>query len=521
MKRRLSRTLCAVMVLLMLFTGIRMTTIRSHAFDSNVRKGVVSVVFHLKNAVLLKTYDLYSVAARVGNYGDIDYTGGSGFFTSDSADSQNPSYIITACHVVDDYIEANEGEVYETIVDIGYDDGGWYYLVLQAESCEMRIYYGPNDYDVAYVDCYGSTDKVDVAVLRLRNSTDKRVALPIKKADDSMVGSSVYSIGYPGNSDNEYTSASKYAIEDATVKKGIVSKIAVNEGKGVERIQTDTELHHGDSGGPLVTEDGYVIGVNVNVESNSPYTDQVEADYYAISSGELIRFLDKNNIPYMTSAPSGGSNNGGSDDGGSAVSDNKPGRDSKPEKEEGGFPWLWVGIGGGAAVLIIVIVLIIVLSGNSKKKAQADAQAQVAQAQAQAQAAQAQAAQAQAQAQQQVQQMQMQQQQQPVRKAMLRSLSAQHNGLTLAIGAAPIMIGRDPSNCKLVYREGTVGVSGRHCSISYDAASGDFLLTDLRSSYGTFLMNGQKLNANVPYHLKSGESFYVGDPANVIRVELG
>ena len=513
MKKRLSRTICAVMVLLMVFSGIRQTTLHANAFDSEVRKGVVSVVFHLKNAVLLKTYDGYSIAARLGNYGDMDWSGGSGFFTSDSADSKNPSYIITACHVVDDYIAANEGEVFETFVGYDYDEGGWYGLFLQAESCELRIYYGPNDYDIAYVDCYGSTEKVDVAVLRLRNATDKRVALPIKKADDSMVGSTVYSIGYPGNSDNEFTSASKYAVEDATVKQGIVSKIAVNEGKGVERIQTDTAVHHGDSGGPLMTEDGYVIGVNVNVMSNSPYDGQVEADYYAISSGELIRFLDKNNIPYMTSAPGGNVK----DSGDISASENKVERPSADDKEEGGFPWLIVGIAGGAVVLIVVIVLVILLAGNGKKKAQAEAQAQVAQAQAQAQAAQAQAAQAQAQAQAQVQQMQ----QQPVRKPMMRSLSAQHNGLTLAIGSAPIMIGRDPSNCKLVYREGTAGVSGRHCSLSYDAASGDFLLTDLRSSYGTFLMNGQKLNANVPYHLKSGESFYVGDPGNVIRVELG
>ncbi len=515
MKKRLSRTLCAVMVLLLVFSGIRQTTIPVNAADpvNEARNGVVSVVFHLKNAVLLKTYDGYSIAARMGSYGDLDYTGGSGFFTSEGGDYKNPTYIITACHVIDDYVRAGEGGVYETYVGFDYDEGGWYGLLLQAESCEMRIYYSANDYDIAYVDCYGSTEKVDVAVLRLRNSTDKRVALPIRKADDSMVGASVYSIGYPGNSDNEFTSASKYDVADATVKKGIVSKIAVNEGKGVERIQTDTAIHHGDSGGPLLTEDGYVIGVNVNVESNSPYDGQVEADYYAISSGELIRFLDKNNIPYMTSAPGGNVK----DSGDISASENKVERPSADDKEEGGFPWLIVGIAGGAVVLIAVVLVIVLVAGSGKKKAQAEAQAQVAQAQAQAQAAQAQAQAAQAQA----QQMQMQQQQQPVRKPMMRSLSAQHNGLTLALGNGPIMIGRDPSNCKLVYREGTAGVSGRHCSLSYDAASGDFLLTDLRSSYGTFLMNGQKLNANVPYHLKSGESFYVGDPGNVIRVELG
>ena len=34
-------------------------------------------------------------------------------------------------------------------------------------------------------------------------------------------------------------------------------------------------------------------------------------------------------------------------------------------------------------------------------------------------------------------------------------------------------------------------------------------------------VNGQKLNANVPYHLKAGDGFYAGDKANAFRVELG
>ena len=83
------------------------------------------------------------------------------------------------------------------------------------------------------------------------------------------------------------------------------------------------------------------------------------------------------------------------------------------------------------------------------------------------------------------------------------------------------MIGRDPNGCKVVYTEGTAGVSGRHCSVSFDAAAGEFVVTDLRSTYGTFLMNGQKLNANTPCRIKPGSEFYVGDRANAIRVELG
>ena len=112
-------------------------------------------------------------------------------------------------------------------------------------------------------------------------------------------------------------------------------------------------------------------------------------------------------------------------------------------------------------------------------------------------------------------------QSQAARRAFIRSMAAQHNGLALVTSSTPILIGRDPGSCKLVYAEGTAGVSGQHCSVSYDAATGEFILTDLRSTYGTFLASGQKLDANVPYRLKPGNGFYVGDRANAIRVELG
>ena len=51
---------------------------------------------------------------------------------------------------------------------------------LLPEAYAGGVYYDDNDYDVAYVDCYGDVDKVDLAVLRLRNPTDKRVPLQIK-----------------------------------------------------------------------------------------------------------------------------------------------------------------------------------------------------------------------------------------------------------------------------------------------------------------------------------------------------
>ncbi len=109
----------------------------------------------------------------------------------------------------------------------------------------------------------------------------------------------------------------------------------------------------------------------------------------------------------------------------------------------------------------------------------------------------------------------------PAIPAKLCSLSAQHRGLKLTIGDSPVMIGRNSSCCQLVYANGTAGISSRHCSVSYDPVNDDFSVTDLSSTYGTYLMNGQRLNAFIPCHLKNGDMFYLGDPSNVIQVMRG
>ncbi len=71
-----------------------------------------------------------------------------------------------------------------------------------------------------------------------------------------------------------------------------------------------------------------------------------------------------------------------------------------------------------------------------------------------------------------------------------------------------VRIGRDPGCNDLVYPGGTPGISGQHCLVSL---SGDQLtLTDLGSSYGTFLAGGKRLTPNQPVTLHIGERFYLG-----------
>ena len=89
----------------------------------------------------------------------------------------------------------------------------------------------------------------------------------------------------------------------------------------------------------------------------------------------------------------------------------------------------------------------------------------------------------------------------------------------IPVDQGEILAGRNPE-CAIIYRDGTNGVSARHCMISWDPEDGRFVVQDRMSSFGTFLENGKQLEANVSYRLKAGDAVYLGDRANLLRFEM-
>ena len=71
-----------------------------------------------------------------------------------------------------------------------------------------------------------------------------------------------------------------------------------------------------------------------------------------------------------------------------------------------------------------------------------------------------------------------------------------------------------------MYQDGTPGVSSRHCQVHYDERDGVFVVTDLNSTYGTFLANGQRISPNTPVKLPPKSSIYLGEVDNTIYLEL-
>lgn len=388
---------------------------------------------------------------------------GTGFFVGEP--NENPEYLITNHHVISDFLDCGAGEA----VDVELTDGS-----VVSVKAKVRVYFSSNDYVEAYVIDYNDTK--DIALLKLAEPTEKRSAIPLCSPTDDMIGSTAYCVGYPGLSDNEIIDATtNWGKTDVSVTTGTVSRFVTSSGTGVRRIQTDAVIQHGNSGGPMVNGDGAVIGINtLYVSSDS------ETNYYAVSIDEVIPMLNNNSVTYTMAG------------------------DWKSGKGLAGNKSLIIGIVAAVVLVIMIIVIIALVSSSKKKQAQPGMQGAMPQNMPDAAMN------------------PMPQQAAPMpqpRQAVVRSMSPQHNGVSYPVGQAPILIGRDAANCAIAFREGTPGVSGRHCSVAWNPDTEEFLVTDLRSTYGTFLMNGQRLEPNVPYHLKSGESFYVGERSNVLMVQ--
>lgn len=405
---------------------------------------------------------------------------GTGFFVGDP--DEDVEYLITNHHVIESFLEYGRGEY----IEVQLVDGS-----IIAAKFMIRVYFSSNDYEEAYVVDYNETK--DIALLKLASATDQRKALPICSPTDDMIGSTVYVVGYPGLSDNVYIDAkSNWGKNDVSVTTGTISRFVTTSGTGVKRIQTDAAIQMGNSGGPMVNANGSVIGINTLY-----YVDGYETSYYAVSIDEAISMLNANGVKYVTE------------------SDMKKGFLSRIFQNKK----LLIGMIVAVVAVIIAIIVIFVLIGKNKKKKAQSSVGNPADVQTVGMQGQMQNASAQMQGQPYMPGQSYMQPAKKAKQAVVRSMSAQHNGVSYPIGASPILVGRDGSNCTIVYREGTPGVSGRHCSIGWDPNTEEFLITDLRSTYGTFLMNGQKLQANVPYHCKSGESIYIGEKMNVLRVE--
>ena len=411
--------------------------------------------------------------------GTVSFGWGTGFFVGE--EGQDPMYLITNHHVIEPFLESGEGELVQAETTEG---------VLTGRS-KIRVFYDSDDFEEAYPVAYDEIK--DLAVLKLGAATSKRTPLPLCSPTDNMVGSTIYAVGYPGLAENVFADATTtWGPSDVSVTSGSISRLLTTSGTGQMRLQIDCVIRHGNSGGPLVNEDGQVLGIAVSSVSD----EEDSSMYYGVNIDEVIPYLKQYDVPYVLQEA--GATQSSSET--SLAEGTAPAGDTivvpesteeDPKESSGGVPAaVWVVIGVAVAAVAGVVIFLLLQKG---KKTPAQVQpVQPAPAPAPA----------------------------PQKVPVLRSLAQQHNGVRIPIQGRQILIGTSQGDCQVVFRSGTPGVSRRHCSISWDAATGDFILTDLGSSFGTFLENRQKLAQGVPTRLRPGDRFYLGSPENLLSTGL-
>lgn len=411
--------------------------------------------------------------------GTVSFGWGTGFFVGE--EGQDPMYLITNHHVIEPFLESGEGELVQAETTEG---------VLTGRS-KIRVFYDSDDFEEAYPVAYDEIK--DLAVLKLGAATSKRTPLPLCSPTDNMVGSTIYAVGYPGLAENVFADATTtWGPSDVSVTSGSISRLLTTSGTGQMRLQIDCVIRHGNSGGPLVNEDGQVLGIAVSSVSD----EEDSSMYYGVNIDEVIPYLKQYDVPYVLQEA--GATQSSSET--SLAEGTAPAGDTivvpesteeDPKESSGGVPAaVWVVIGVAVAAVAGVVIFLLLQKG---KKTPAQVQpVQPAPAPAPA----------------------------PQKVPVLRSLAQQHNGVRIPIQGRQILIGTSQGECQVVFRPGTPGVSRRHCSISWDAATGDFILTDLGSSFGTFLENRQKLAQGVPTRLRPGDRFYLGSPENLLSTGL-
>ncbi len=459
MKRWNQRCLAGLVAALLIFlmTG---TAFAAGNAAAESRNGVVRVVVPFE-------VDLYD--SNTGSYvGSLSgYSSGSAFGVG-TAGKETDAFV-TNRHVVtkEDGLTQIEGTVYYAQYTIT-----GYYILLDDYAYNTESFSLDTSRAVPCTVVYvGEGEDADVAILRAAEPISGRVALPLLDDESALeVGDTVNALGFPGSSDDATSEGYLLAtVEDVTVTNGVVSRffdsVSVTGNSPIpgHLIQSTASINGGNSGGPLIDENGAVVGINTYTYHGG--SDTITNAYYALRIRYAKDALDSLGIEYDVYAP--GSNT----------------------------PLIVA-----AVVIAVLVVAVMAVLVTRRKKAARQAPSSAAQPGPGPEPAVPAAAPAN------IPDPSSAQNDSGYR---IQGVSGALEGKRYRIGKkGPVILGRDPEQCGVVFPANTPGVSGRHCAVWYE--NNCVYLKDLSSSHGTFLAPGRRLAAEQAVQLRPGEVFFLG-----------
>lgn len=414
--------------------------------------------------------------------GDVELGWGTGFFVG--TPGENPSYLLTNCHVIQPFIDYGSGELFTM------DDGSI------TGRAKIRVFFESDDFEEAYL--VDSDSIKDVALLRLDNATSKRHPLSLKVPTNDMSGSSATAVGYPGLAENIFAnSTSSFGLNDASVTPGAISRVFTTAGTGVQSLQITCDIYPGNSGGPLVDDDGNVLGINTYLVSGED--GQIN---YAVNISEAIPFLKLHDVPHVTDAgtgsatapstePIGGGSSTDTNDG--ENDDNEEINEKEEEKESNALLIVL------AAVIVLGLAAFLVIKKTKKSVPVMGGPTGGTVAFTGTQPAGGGSGRTSVNI--------------PAQDLRFQGVAGTFAGKRYSVNGT-VRFGRQPQN-DMSYPQNAQGVSGTHCSLTIQGNA--MYLTDLGSSYGTFL-NGRKLAPNTPAQVRAGDKFSLGSDREMFAI---
>lgn len=414
-----------------------------------------------------------------------------------------------------------------------YGEGAQYFVTnghvvepYVTEGFDLNIYFDNNVHLAPELIFYEYDANLDMAILKLPEPVDYRNPVIVRDSKTVVPGEKCTAIGYPDKS-AEVDSDFNGSINNQSVNSGTISKCyVVPFGETYQTFQHDAWTSHGNSGGPLFDGNGYFIGMNTLIHNNS------ENVSFSIVSEEVTNILDQEGVPYtkyddfmaaiqaqaeadleeenarlkkendeineerkkeidarnQELEAEADSNNVKAEN--ELKSANKKAEKKflatmeeeleEPTAERDKFRMIFFILAGVAAVCLIVALILFII--ENKKIVMVG-------------------------------------EQDDGKKNYLYCVAGVFAGQKFEITGHTMIIGRDQNTCTLVFPEDTPGISTNHCSIYFDARTKAFVLTDVGSTYGTYLSDGRKLIKSVPETILPGATFSLADKVNVFKVD--
>jgi hypothetical protein len=407
----------------------------------------------------------------------------------------------------------NDGKAYSNIrtgIPVGNGEKTKYILT-DGTDLDTKLSVRPNSGNAVNASIIWVSKEKDFAILQLASEIN------VKPVTFSLIASSlksvikVYSIGYP--------------VVNGQVPKNMTfingSLTDIGDENGYRYYKTDVELSAGYTGGPLFNEDGCVVGMNFSRAEFKGYG-------LAIQTEQLLPLLDQQGIKYLVQKSSGPQ----------SVPQNtpqtkpqtppqnapqtkpQPTPQSKPSSSEDaltGIIALVIILIIGLVVIGLIVGVVIFIIKKSKGprvlkvpygkyappqggyNPQLTGQFTPPQ--------------------------QPYQQQVPFTAPqgttpILRCISGVFNGNRMELNNQPVQIGKDPRFCQIVYPSSDNTVSDQHCVIRYNSSGHIFILEDVGSLQGTYLVSGERVLPGTPKNLKSGDRFFIGNPQNLFEIVI-